>query len=148
MVNADGKIETDFTKSVVLTGYVIVDCKEGVCRQTTGFVRNNNVLYAFAEEAVGAQVVSEKKFIGDNTLIDETKCEDENAGLLYYDKKGICINKGKGIAFGDDDENEYMILKGKTYIEGNPFEEATKINIRIMRSANYILKDNFYTSGL
>ena len=147
MVAADGTIKTDFTETINLTTYVIVDCKEGVCRQSNGFVKNNNVMYAFVKEITGAVVNAEDNFIGGATLTGETKCEDANAGLLYNDKKGICINKEKGIDFADDD-NEYMILKGKTFTSGNPFAETANVNIRIKRSANYILKDSFYTSGL
>ena len=146
MVKVDGTIKTDFTEEIDLSTYVIVDCKEGVCRQSNGFVKNNNGVYAFAGKAKGVVVSNQNFFIGGGTLTDETKCEDANAGLLYSDKKGICINKEKGIAFAEDD-NEYMILKGKEINSNNPFAEGVKKNIKIKRSANYILKDNFYTAG-
>jgi len=147
-VNNDGTIETDFTKSIDLSTYVIVDCKEGVCRQTTGYVKNSNHVYAFAGESEGTLVSNEAKFIGGPAIASADDCASAYYGCLYGTNRGICINNGKGIAFGDGDDNGYMILKGKTYVSGNPFEEAAKINIRIMRSGNYILKDNFYTSGL
>jgi len=143
-----GEVITYFTEKIDLSRYVIFDCKEGVCRQTTGFMKNGYGVYAFVGVNKGKNVIRLPELIGGSTLSDETKCEEGNAGLLYYNKNGICINKEKGIDFADDDDNEYMILKGKTFTSGNPFEEAANINIRIKRSANYILKDNFYTSGL
>jgi len=114
MVKNDGTIEKDYTGNVDLSGYVVVDCKEGVCRQSFGYVKNKNGVYMFSKDSVGQSVT----FVGEFN------------------------------AFGDDDDNVYMILKGNTYVSGGPFEETAKINIRIKRSANYILKDNFYTSGL
>ena len=133
---ANGKIETDFSGEINMTGKVLVECVEGVCRQTQGYLKNDEKVYAFiGEEAT--EVVGKG-------LVGGESCSTRAIGKLLKSMDAVCINNGKSVNF-ENAEYKYVILEG-VGVKDTPFEEEKSIQV-IKRSQYYIIRDNFYTAG-
>jgi len=146
----DGVVTTDFaTANTVLSGspgnYFVIDCYDGECRRTQGYVKNESNVYAFVGENTGVNISGNQKFNGPTTKSNCASGDTGNVGQVILNKSGICYgNESSDIPFGNTDD-KYIILKGAAK-KGTPFEDAQN-SIMIRHSANYILKDQFYNGG-
>ena len=132
----------------------VVQCKEGICRQSLGYILYKDKVYANIGNGVSIVDTTyddpstpgeneAEKYVGVKPIDSEEKCDEDHIGLLYNEKDGVCIIEGKGVTFGDD-ANDYMILKGT--IEAGPLANK-KNHVHLQRTAKYILTDNFYTGS-
>jgi len=135
----DGTYTTDFTEELSINdeGKVIVDCLDGVCFQTQGYIRNNGITYVFNREESGVEV--------NEGLIGGSSCNSESVGKLLTGESAACITSGSSIAFEDDDD-DYIIMNGSA-VEGTPFENADEIKA-VKRSVNYIIIDKHFTTSM
>ena len=155
MVNiAYGTIEIDFAGALKdVRGKVIVDCVEGVCKQTQGYIRDGSTKplgYAFVGEKVGAATANVPVFEGSGTIAAATGCISTSVGQIITDGTagvtGICYGVGSNEIKFETGTARNIILKGMA-VPGTPF--ADRVNaVAIKRSANYIIRDRFYTAGI
>ena len=149
MNKVDGSVKTDFSRTIpglaaTPSNYVVVECLYGRCKQTQGYVKNGNAVYAFVGENGGKKTENVQDFVG-ASAIDASSCSGTNGGRLIKDNEGICYPaSGQTVKF-EDSEGINIMMEG-TAAANTPFED--KVNgISIKQSANYILKDAFYTKG-
>jgi len=122
------------------------DCLNGVCKQTSGYIRSNidpgnNAsveLFAFVgEKPVSKIAESDKVFVG------------SSAGKIDSGKQSIHYSTTESIKFDVDDGDaidlRYIFLKGKAE-PGTPFYDKVN-NVVVRRNEKYIVRDKFYTSG-
>jgi len=137
----DGTYTTDFaTPNAGLaetpSDYAVVDCNDGNCIQTQGYVVNNGKGFAFIEEEFGAKV---------GETLKASSCSADKVGKILGDLSGVCIGNGSSAMAFNADGAEYIVMKGSA-VEGTPFEEVDEI-LPVKRTANYIIRDYFYSNG-
>jgi len=134
----DGTIKTEIDIAGPIANlannYLIVECKENVCIQTPGYIRNNGEVYSFTGSNAGTKVTS---------TVAVASCD--KVGNVLSTKDGICYSVDQPIGFNANGAN-YIILKGLA-VSNTPFDDS-KTNVPIKRGANYIIKDNFYPDGV
>ena len=141
--NAFSDIVVDITDN-----YVLVDCLDGICKQTQGYVKDkekSNKIYAFVGTG-NANVATVAPYINAN-VDDYNDCGDGTVGIVINNttKSGICYgNDSAGIMFGEG-ESRYIFLKGKV-AKKTPFADR-KNSVVVKRNAKYIVKDQFYNAG-
>jgi len=118
--------------------YVIVDCINGQCKQTSGYIINNDNVYSFVKNNGGSVVTSSTVV----TSIDNVgNCGDQHVGKFIKTKGAMCYSNGKGIVL-----NAAAPPYGEMIIEGmmpenTPFADSTS---RIKHGTNFIIKDVLY----
>jgi len=154
---SNGKILTDFSGTInVALGYVLVDCEDGICKQTQGYVLDNAKVIAFAGATVGvaAKGSDENKAIfSPDELIADTGCLDNAIGKVY-DITGVCIyyenpSTKLGVNFSNtagDPIKKYIINSSATGTTGTPFESDYDY-LAIKSGLRYIIRDEFNSEG-
>ena len=117
--------------------YSIYDCKDGKCKQTSGYIKSNDDVIAFIGEGSEGHATT-------ITLKSDNSCVNGENGKVLKDKTGICYATGKTILF-ENSESRYIILKGKA-VARTPFEDNVN-SVVIKLGAVYIVRDQFYTAG-
>jgi len=137
----DGTYTTDFETdndglAETPSNYAVVDCNDGNCVQTQGYVVNKGNAYAFIEKKFGAKV--------DETLMVST-CSADKVGKLLSDFSGVCISSESSVMGFNADGAEYIMMKGSA-VDDTPFEDIYN-NLPVKRAANYIIRDYFYSNS-
>jgi len=131
----DGTYTTDFATeneglAEIPSDYAVVDCKDGKCVQTQGYVVNNRNAFVFKDGEDG--VIARKK-------LKVSSCSADQVGKLLSDLSGVCIGNGSSVmAFADG--AEYIVMKGTA------FDEFADI-LPLKSTANYIIRDYFYSNS-
>jgi len=135
----DSTVETDFTEQLAINDEdkVLVDCVDGICAQTQGYIKNDGKMYVFIGEESGVIVK--------RSLVGGSSCSSNTIGKLINDKSAVCISSGKSIAF-EEEEDDHMIMKGAA-VEGTPFENVNEIKA-VKHSANYVIIDKHLTTSM
>jgi len=146
----DGVVTTDFaTENAGLSrtpgNYLVIDCYDGECKRTQGYVKNESNVYAFVGDSTGVNISGNQKFNGPTTKSNCASGDAGNVGQVITDKNGVCYGNGSSEIRFENTNDKYIILKGAAK-KGTPFEDA-KNAIMIRHSANYILKDQFSFGG-
>jgi len=139
-VRLDGTDKKDSFSYTIedIENYVLVDCDNGVCRQTQGYLKNNNIFNAF----VGTKGGDRTEIIADGiTNTDLNLCSAGHIGKLLSTKLGICIKSEKAALLTSTDK--YLISGAAT---GTPFEDSNGVALKI--SNLYIIKDKFNSEGM
>ena len=140
LLNINGEEKYDnFSSSIEglsesIENYILVDCAEGVCKQTEGYLKNGDNIYKFVGTN-GGEIVEYMTVTGG--------CSINTVGKVQNDET-VCVNSSSFMAFGD--LNEYMIMKGEG-AEGTPFKNDD-YNILVKAGPNYIIRDTYYTDGM
>jgi len=162
----DGSIVSDFSISGndlynTPGEYILMDCLDGRCLQTEGYIYIYDKVIAFVGEgplAIG-QNANSNTFINDG-VDNAGKCIDASyVGKLYNTNIGICINKnGKAVNFSEDpseEEKRYIIIciaenipfaNHAVMMKRNSISESTAHIIR--RGLRYLIMDKYYSSKL
>jgi len=138
-----GAVTDTFSSTLTSADYVLVDCVEGDCKQTQGYIKENRKI---------------RVFIGDNGFSSLGKDYDENnkgptevvncaaesnVGKLSgeHNLKGICIGNGMSLDFAEDEVEitNHIIMAGA---ENTPFHG----DFVVKRGTRYIIRDMFYNS--
>ena len=158
-----GEVLTSFGGTItVANGYVLVDCVDGICKQTQGYVLDNDSggkVIAFVGDGIEAVGVAAKgsnenkaKFSPDSiTTIDG--CADATIGKAYG-IAGVCIyfkspSTKIGAPFSTIDTTpvkKYIIDSSATGTAGTPFESEHD-TIAIKSGPRYIIRDEFNSEG-
>jgi len=150
-VKATGEIIEDIsTENIAITqtpeNNVLMDCVEGICMQTTGYIKNGSTIIAFVGEKGGTD--------GTTSVFKSNKsgtinCDKDTVGMLISSANAVCLGhgdtaaSGKGVEFGATITNEYLIVRG-TGAVGTPFRDD-KYDVPIKTNVNYIVRDRYYS---
>ena len=146
LVKNDKSYTNDFTEDLDLTNYKVVECDDGICKQTQGYIKKSDgSVYAFVSTNNGISAAV-PTFVGSTTIDKPEKCTEDYVGMLYNINKGVCVSAENGIAFADAGTEEHRMILKKTAVSGTPFNDR-KENIPVRVTGNYILKDQFYNGG-
>jgi len=129
----DSDLQTTLNQGDAYTGYILLDCINGICKRTSGYILVDDTQYAVFEESNTASPIAG---------VSVSSCEG-NIGKVIDSNGGICIKAGGGVSYKDD--NKRFIIKSSTGFTGTPFENSTN-NAIIKRGIKYIIKDLFYDS--
>jgi len=128
------------------SNYVLVDCVDGKCKQTNGFVLvGEDSAYAFAgDSGTGSTAINGSSKI-DKYVFDSvsSNCDEANIGKISSSREFICMNGGRVEL--DSNNVEYIMLRGKAAID-TPFYDSIN-SIPLKRSSRYIIRDQYYTGG-
>jgi len=132
---SDQKVYPNFEYDNVVTGdnaiethpgfYKIVDCADGVCKETTGYIKSDGNIYKFAAADSGAG--SDGGDLLAAGVKSESHCIKDNIGWHYTDEyghSGVCITVGHSISF--EHQGHFMMMK-ETVSNGSSVTDPTKI---------------------
>jgi len=121
--------------------YEIVDCKKGICKKTSGFIKIfdaiNTTIYKIINGGANGETVPGDIAINVKEDID---CNDDNTGMIFSDKSGICYMYGASLKFGV--ESKVHIIMGGTAVAGTPFANVDD-GYPIKSGKDYIIVDPY-----
>ena len=139
---ADGKVMTDFGNIASLADVkLLVDCVDGLCKQTYGYVKGDGKVFKFIEGEDGGKA-------NDGDTLISNDCSD-GVGKFHGDSPsaadGLCVKDNTSITFASDSNIKHVILKNT----GNdtPFAN-TKDDILVKHGLNYAIIDKFDSGNL
>ena len=146
MVHKDtGAVADTFSSPLTSTNYVLVDCVEGACRQTQGYIKDeeNKILVFIGNNgfsSLGKDTADDNKGKENKEECNETTDTGKLSGTDY--KEGICIGDGMSVDFVTDENSEITRHFIKGGVASTPFEG----NLIVKRGTRYIIRDMFYNS--
>ena len=137
-VKIDETVIATETSDLVPANYVLMDCVDGVCKQTQGYIIYNEKVYAFKGTQVGEAGTS---YV--SSADNGGQCAATDIGKLLSGKGGICIGNSLGVNFNT--AGNYLILDGSSAV--GAFSGNTD-SVAIKRKAYYIIEDQFNSKGI
>jgi len=142
------EIETDIAGSP--SNYILMDCMDGVCKQTSGYIVSGTNYYAFVNDGIAQKVDISKN--GDYVKLNQiNSCSDgsnssfDDIGKIAINSnkiEGVCIAKNGGIEFKND--NKKYLIKSTTGLgTKTPFEHVDVEYVPVKHSVQYIIRDKF-----
>ena len=129
------------------SNYVLVDCVDGKCKQTNGYVLvGSDSVYAFSGDSSTGNTAINGSIKVDKYIFDDansSNCDEANVGKISSSRGFICMN-GSGISLASNNV-EYIVLRGKAAAD-TPFYNIVN-NVLLKHSSRYIIRDQFYTGG-
>jgi len=125
--------------------YIVVDCFNGKCKQTEGYILNNNAVFAFVGKNGGKKIANDETFVRRNAIVESTNCV--SAGMIYNKNggpSGICIGSGTGVSFNAV-STPHLLIK-EAAVKGTPFYDSIN-NVPIKNGPGYIVRDYFFEDG-
>jgi len=153
VTKADGSVITNFSTTdtdLTPTDYDLIDCVDGVCKQTNGYVINNTQVIGFID---GTGSVDDSKFVV-MEYCNENRIN--NIGKYVKNLKTFCNGPGATDYFRDTWEyqqwkgikiSENIILGNYPAAEGTPFRNVDN-NVLIKNDTNYFIIDKFDSVNL
>jgi len=128
--STDGTIEPEssFNNALSIEGEnkVIVECKEGVCKQTEGYLPNNNKIYGFEDDNEGQDVTNNSNI---KKLIDSVLNKNGNSGTGSP--------SGTGSQNGNDLERNKVIIINSSGIQEGWEDLSWNVNNKKLDSNGY-----------
>ena len=136
-------VETD--TALTPGSYAICDCEDSICKQTYGYVLNNDNIIKFIEDVNnGLGASSDLVAYG---VKEASGCIKDHVGKHFTDDDGkisVCITVGHAVNF--EDLGNYMMINGSA-VKDTPFEVADKSSVPIKNGYGYVVRDQFNESG-
>ena len=132
-----GKLITNLGDVTALGNYKkLVDCVDGICKQTAGYVKGSSDMFKFVDEEDGDVEDTLKVNAG-------TACAGA-VGKFIEGNSGVCIKSANGgdVAFAYDSTIKHLILKSATGVADSPFRD-TENDILVKHASNYFIIDKF-----
>jgi len=137
----DDSVKTNLNDDNKIKNYFLFDCKDSICKQTSGYIKSGDNTVAFVGTDHAINTVSNSVFVGSGS-IDPGNC-GSNAGKIVSGNGSICYSSDSNIIEFDTDNHRYIYLNGKA-ISGTPFADSD-YSVVVKRNAKYIVRDRFYT---
>jgi len=132
-------ISDDELKSVAVTindGYILVDCVDGVCKQTQGYVVDGSKIgIAFKGSSNGVTTAGN----GDYEIDSNVACGTGNIGMIKSDNSEVCSDIST-IQLYESSFGKCMIVNNA--VIGNPFYDDTD-GVLVKHGFNYVIVDMF-----
>ena len=133
------------------SNYVLVDCMDGVCKQTSGYIVSGTNYYAFVDDgfAVVVDTTAGTTFVSSKNAVESCAVGDigkfaANAGVI----DGVCTKVNGGVKF-EKDNKKYLITTGTDGLgENTPFVHANGEYVPVKHSLQYIIRDKFDSGKL
>ena len=145
----DGTLITDFDDTIDLAiGYVLVDCIDGICKQTQGYVKDSEKVIAFVGENNGINADDDNNKVQFYSSNNIANCDNKNKiGYIKNGKGSICLNGiAEEVTFSDDNKR-FLILYENDIPTTTPFYVENE-NVPVKHGERYIIVDKFNSGNL
>jgi len=149
----DLTINDDITNPTLkdsITNYMAYDCVDGQCKQTYGYIFNDDKIFRFKEgDSDGKGVVVDNVPVAAG-VTEKSGCNDDNIGQFFMNHSAICIKHKMSVKFAPN-PNTYIIMAGKYTSETLFSDTSDRVKgtdgYPVKVGKGYIMKDLFMDKG-